>query len=121
MKFEESNGPVGVEDPSKAKTKIRRQEKEAPMEASFRKATMPRDKVLVAKIKKSETGYSVTTKGSKERLCESNEGKEKKALQDLVQSLERMLIKQIECVTMLKKEHNCQTLKRRRTLGSDDA
>ena len=35
LKFEESNGPVGVEDPSKAKTKIRRQEKETLREASF--------------------------------------------------------------------------------------
>ena len=64
---------------------------------------------------------SSTIEGSKEQLCEPNREEEKKAIQDLVQSLERMLIKQIECVTMLKKEHNCQTLKRRRTLGSDDA
>ena len=52
LKFEESNGLIGVEDSSWAKIKMRRQEKEAPREASFGKATMPRDKVPVAKIKK---------------------------------------------------------------------
>ena len=51
LKFEELDGPVGVEDPSKAKTEIRKQEKEAPKEASSRKATTPRDKVPVAKKK----------------------------------------------------------------------
>ena len=66
LKFKESDGPVGVEDPSKAKTEMRRPEKEAPREASFGKATMPKDKVPVAKIKKkSEAGYSITTKGLK--------------------------------------------------------
>ena len=78
------NGPVGVEDPSKAKTKMRRQEKKAPKEASFGKATMPRDKVPVAKIRKSEAGCSMTVEGSKERLCEMNEEEKKKMLQDLV-------------------------------------
>ena len=54
LKFEESERPVGVEDPSRAKTKMRKQEKEAPREASSGKATIPRDKVPVVKIKKSE-------------------------------------------------------------------
>ena len=49
-----------------------------------------------------------------------NGEEEKKAFQDLVQNLERMLIKQNEYVTTLKEEHNCQILKRRRTLESDD-
>ena len=40
LKFEESDGPIGVEDPSRAKTKMRRQEKEAPMEANFGKTTL---------------------------------------------------------------------------------
>ena len=62
LKFEESDGPVGVKDPFRAKRKMRRQEKEALREVSSRKATMPRDKVLVAKIKKSEAGCSMTTK-----------------------------------------------------------
>ena len=83
LKFEESDGPVGVEDPSREKTEMRRQEKKAPMEASSGKATMLRDKVPVAKIKKSEAGYSMTTEGSKERLREMNGEEEKKVLQDL--------------------------------------
>ena len=74
------NGPVGVEDPSRAKTKMRRQEKEASKEVSFGKAIMPRDKVLVAKIRKSETAYSMITEGSKERLREMNGEEEKKTL-----------------------------------------
>ena len=83
LKFEESNGPVGVEDPSRAKTKMRRQEKEALREASSWKTTMPRDKILIAKIKKNEAGCLVTIERSKERLCEHNEEEEKKVLKDL--------------------------------------
>ena len=82
---------------------MKRQEKDAPREVSSGKATMPRDKVPVAKIRKSEAGCSMTTERSKERLHKMNREEEKKALQDLVQSLERMLIKQNACVTMLKK------------------
>ena len=41
-------------------------------------------------------------------------------LQELAQGLERMFVKQNECVTTLKEEHNSRTLKRRRTLGSDE-
>ena len=67
---------------------MRRQEKEAPREASSEKMTMLRDKVPVAKIKKNEAGCLVTTKGSKERLREHNEEEEKKVLQDLAQGLE---------------------------------
>ena len=57
-----------------------RQEKETPREASFGKATMPRDKVLIAKITKNEAGCSMTTERSKERLREPNEEEEKKTL-----------------------------------------
>ena len=59
---------------------MRRQEKEAPREASSGKTTMPRDKVPVDKIKKSEAGCSMTTEGSNERLREMNEEEEKNAL-----------------------------------------
>ena len=93
LKFEESDGPVGVEDPSRAKTEKRRQEKKATREASFGKTIMPRDKVPIAKIKKSEACCSMTTEGSKERLREHNEEEEKKVLQDLAQGLERMFVK----------------------------
>ena len=52
LKFKESDEPVGIEDPSRAKTKMKRQEKKALREASSGKATMPWDKVPVAKIKR---------------------------------------------------------------------
>ena len=67
---------------------MRKQEKKALREASFGKATMPRDKVPVAKIRKSEAGCSMTIEGSKERLHKHNEDEEKKVLQDLAQDLE---------------------------------
>ena len=53
----------------------------------------------------------MTTKGSKERLCEMNREEEKKTIQDLVQNLERMLNEQNEYITTLSGEHNGQTLK----------
>ena len=65
LKFEESNGPIGVEDPSRVKTKMRRQEKEALREASSGKTTMPRDKVPIVKIRRSEAVCSSTTEGSR--------------------------------------------------------
>ena len=83
LKFEESDGPVGVKDPSRAKKRMRRQEKKASREANFEKVTMPRDKVPIAKIGKSEAGCSVTTEGSKEQLRKHNEEEEKKVLRDL--------------------------------------
>ena len=79
--------------------KMRGQEKEALREASFGKATMPRDKVPIAKIRKSETCCSMTIECSKERLCEPNGEEEKKTLQDLVQNLEQMLNEQNEYIT----------------------
>ena len=62
----------------------------------------------------------MTTEGSKERPCELDK-EEKKTFQELAQGLERMFFKQNECVTTLKKEHKSRTLKRRRTVGSDEA
>ena len=63
----------------------------------------------------------MTTEGSKERPCElDKEEEKKKTLQELVQGLERMFVKQNECVTTLKEEHNSGTLKQRQTLGSDE-
>ena len=100
---------------------MRRQEKEAPREACSGKATMPRDKVPIAKIRKSEASFSMTTEGSKERLPKLNEKEEKKVLQDLVRNLERMLNEQNEYITMLKGEHNGQTLKRRWTPRGGDS
>ena len=78
---------------------------------------MPKEKVPIAKA-----GSSMTTERLKERLCKPNtEEEEKKVLQELAKGLERMFVKQNECVTMPKEEHNSRTLKRRRTLGNDEA
>ena len=66
LKFEESNGPARVEDPSRAKAEVIRQENEAQIEVSFRKAIIPTDEVSIAKDKKGEASGSLTTKRSKE-------------------------------------------------------
>ena len=88
-----------------------------PKEANVGKTTMPKEKGPTAK-----TDSSSTTEKSKERSCKLNkEEEEKKALQELAQGLERMFVKHNECVTMPKEEHNLRALKRRRTLGSDEA
>ena len=98
-----------------------RQEKETPNEANFGKAAMLKEKVTIAKVRKSEAGSPSTTEGSKERSCEPNGEEEKKMFQDLVQNLERILNEQNEYITTLRGEHNGQTLKRRWTSGSGDA
>ena len=72
LKFEKSDGPTKVEYPSRAKAKMTRQEKEAPREAVFKKATMPKEKVPITKIGRSGAGCSLATKGSKKRSCEPN-------------------------------------------------
>ena len=79
------------------------------------------DRVPIAKIERSEVGWLQTTERSKKQLCEPIEEEEKKALQDLVRNLEPMLDDQNKYITTLRGEHNSQTLKWRRTLGSDKA
>ena len=64
---------------------------------------------------------SSTTEGSKERSCESNGEQEKNTPRDSTQDLEQMFVEQNERVTTLIEEHNSWILKRRRTLGSDEA
>ena len=81
---------------------------------------MPKEKVPIAKVWKSEAGSSSTTEGSKKRSCEPNGEEEKKMLQDLVQNLERILNEQNEYITVLREEHNDQTLKREWTSRSGD-
>ena len=78
LKFEELDELVGVEDLFRAKAEMKRQEKEASREASSREATMPRDKVPIAKIRKRKVDCSSTTEGSKEQPYEPNEKEEKK-------------------------------------------
>ena len=121
LKFEELNGPAEVEDPSRAKAKITRQEKEAPSEAIPKKAAMPKEKVHVAKVRKNEASSSSTTEGLKERSYEPNGEQEKNTLQDSAQGLERMFVEQNECVTTLIEEHNSRILKRRQILGDNEA
>ena len=80
-----------------------RQEKEAPKRARLGKATIPKEKVPIAKVQKNETGSSLTTEGLKERSCKLNGEQDKNTLQDLAQGLERMFVKQNECVLRSKK------------------
>ena len=110
MKVEDLGRPVEVEDSSRTKAEMPKQEEETPKEANVGKTTMPKEKVPIAK------------EGSKERSCKPyTEEEKKKVLQELAQGLEQMSVKQNEFVTTLKEEHNSRTLKRRRTLGSDEA
>ena len=80
LKFEKSNWPIGVEDPSRVKAEKIIQKKEAPKEANLKKAVMPMEEVSTAKIERGEAGCSSTTKGLKERLCVLNREEEKKTL-----------------------------------------
>ena len=121
MTFEDLDGPAEVENLSRAKVKMTRQEKKIANEANFGKAAMPKEKVPIAKVRRTEIGFSSTIERSKERSREPNGEEEKKMLQDLVQNLERILNEQNEYITTLKEEHNGQTLKRRWTLRSGDA
>ena len=116
LKFEKSDGPSEVECPYGTKAKMTRQEKEAPREAVFKKAAMPKEKVPITKIGRSEASYSLTTEGSKERSCEPNERQEKNTFQGSTQGLERMSVKRNEC-----EEHNSRTSKRRRILRGNEA
>ena len=117
LKFEDLDRPIEVEDSSRTKVEMPRQKEETPKKVNFGKATMPKERVPIAKV-----GSSSTTEGSKEWSYEPNtEEEEKKVLQELVKGLERMFVKQNECVTTPKKEHNSRTLKQRQILGSDEA
>ena len=117
LKFGDLDRPFEVKDSSRTKAEMSKQEEETPREANIEKTTMPKEKAPTPKA-----GSSSITEGSKERSCESNtKEEEKKALQELAMGLERMSVKQNEFVNTLKEEHNLRTLKRRRTLGSDEA
>ena len=111
MKFKKSDGLAKVEDPFRAKIEMPRQEKKAPRGARLGKAVIPKEKVPIAKVRKSEAGSSSTIEGSKKRLCEPNKEEEKKMFQDLVQSLKLILNEKNEYITTLRREHNGQILK----------
>ena len=72
-----NDGKLKFEDLDRPKVEMMRQEKKTPKEANFGKAAMPKEKVPIAKVRRSEASSSSTTKGSKERSCEPN-GEEKK-------------------------------------------
>ena len=78
LKFEDSNGLAGMEDPSRAKGEAVKQEQKASKKANSGKVTMPSDKVPIAKFRKSEADCSSTTKGSKERPCGPKKEEEKR-------------------------------------------
>ena len=102
LKFEDLDRPVEVEDLSRVKVEIARQKHETPRKADLEKVAMPKKKVPIVEVRRSEVGSLSTTEGLKERSCEPNR-------------------EQNERVTTLIKEHNPRTLKRRRTLGSNEA
>ena len=56
LKFEEPNGPVGLENPSKTRVNMTRQKRETPKEVSTKKEKMPMDRVPIAKTGRSEIG-----------------------------------------------------------------
>ena len=115
LKFEESDGSVGVEYSSGTKAKMTRQEKGAPREAVFKKAAMPEERVPITKTGRSEAGCSLSTKGLI-RSCKPNERQEKNTFQGSTQGRERMFVKRNEC-----EEHNSRTSKRRRILRGNKA
>ena len=73
-----------VKDPSRTNVEMTRQEKVTLKEANFGKVAMPKEEVPIAKVQKSEAGFSSTTEGSKGQSCEPNREEEKKVLYDLV-------------------------------------
>ena len=80
LKFEESNGSIGVEDLSTAKAEMIRQEGKALREANSGKVAILTDEVPITKVERNEAKCSSTTEGLKERLGKSNGEEEKKTL-----------------------------------------
>ena len=66
LKFEDLDRPAQVEDPSRAKVEITRQKHETLNGASLGKTAMPKEKVPIVEVQKSEEGSSMITEGSKE-------------------------------------------------------
>ena len=78
LNFEDLDRPSEVKGPSRINVEMTRQEKETPKEANFEKAALPKEKVPIAKVRKSEASSSSTTEGSKEWLGEPNREEEKR-------------------------------------------
>ena len=80
LNFEDWDKPVEVEDSSRTKAEMPKQEEETPKESNVWKTTIPKEKVPTAKASSSST-----TEGSKERPYKlDKEEEEKKALQSWV-------------------------------------
>ena len=75
LTFEYLDRLVEVENPSRTKVEMSKQEEETLKEANFGKATIPKEKVPIAKA-----GSLSTTEGSKERSCKPNGEEEKRVL-----------------------------------------
>ena len=67
LKFENLDGLAEVEDPSRVKVEMPRQEKKALKRARLGKAAMPKEKAPIAKVRRNEASSSSTTEGSEER------------------------------------------------------
>ena len=76
LKFGELDGLAKVEDSSRIKVEVSKQEEETPKEANVEKTIMPKEEGPIAK-----TDSSLTTEGSKERSCKLDKrgGREKGA------------------------------------------
>ena len=73
LKFEDLVGSTEVEDSSRTKVEVPKQEEETPKKANVEKTTMSKEKVPTAKA-----GFSTSTKGSKERPCNLDKEEEEK-------------------------------------------
>ena len=114
------DGPAEVKDPSRARLEIARQEHGVPREASPGKAAIPKDEVPIAKVENDEASGSLTTEGSKERLCEPNEEEENKMLRCMIQKLGQMLKEQKEFSTALREENRQEASKQGQASENDD-
>ena len=84
LKFEDLDRLVEVEDSPRTNVEMTRQKKKTTNETNFGKTAMPKKKVPIAKVRRSEANSSSTTDGSKEWSCEPNKKEKKKVLRDLV-------------------------------------
>ena len=80
LNFEDLDKPTEVEGPSRVKVEMTRQKKKTAKEVNFGKAAMPKEKVPIAKVRRSEADSSSATEGSKEQSGEPNRKEEKKVL-----------------------------------------
>ena len=63
LKIEDLDRAAQVEDPSRAKVEMARQKHGTLKEASLEKTAMPKEKVPIVEVRRSEEGSSTTTEG----------------------------------------------------------